>query len=88
MGTYDGNLNAMRLEIVKEGSNESYSLQRLKVWSFDFPIISIIFFDMYNYQNDPNAITTMKNVGNGNRDYRFFNKNNKQKKTSSVFTRN
>ena len=53
MGTYDGHLHAIRLEVEANDKQEQLVLKHIKKWTFSYPIMSVIAFDMYNFLNDP-----------------------------------
>ena len=52
IGTYDGNLYALRMDIKKEENTEAYVLLHLKRWQFSSPITSIIQSDFFNFFQD------------------------------------
>lgn len=48
MGTYDGSLYSMRIEIKKEANAETYVLNMLKKWTFSHQITSLLVIDFEN----------------------------------------
>ena len=52
MGTYDGTLLSMRMEIKKEENSETLILVTLKKWNFSNPITSILTYDFYNIMHE------------------------------------
>lgn len=52
LGTYDGSLHALRIDIKKESNSESYILTNLKKWTFSNPLTSIAIFDFWNQQHE------------------------------------
>ena len=52
VGTYDGSLYSMRMEIKKEANSETYALNMLKKWTFSHPITSVLILDFYNSQHE------------------------------------
>lgn len=75
MGTYDGHLHAMRLEIEVASNEEKYILVNTKKWMFSYPIMSLINFDMYNCLNDPDAIKSRGGNVFGLSKAKSYNKN-------------